>query len=350
MPRLSAAPAPVRTEVTVSLLRAMVTAIGAVSLFILMRSEGSPVSLGSGVVVLSVVAVGSLISVVPLVRLRTVAQAQRAAICLTVVDLAICTGYAWHFADRPGAGSAYPAFVLIMGPVRWGWRGMAYTGVPIAIVATLWPQQTLSGTTYNVGQIWFLSALFSISTAAITTVTRRSNARLRQAQDQFQVAFEHASIGMALLDDLGTIVKANRSLSQLLGIDEERVLGSRLVDYVEGEHAQRLSRTLAMLSQHRPATRLEVRLSRPDSEPRWGLVAASWVKGGDSVPARVVLQVENITERKEAEVRMSYLANHDNLTGLPNRGLLRSCLAAAIERGDHVGVLFLDLDRFKVIN
>ncbi len=350
MARLSAAPAPVRTEVTVSLLRTAVTAIGAVSLYLVLRDEQATVGLASGAVVLGAVAVLSLLSVVPLTRLTTHSQAHRAAIVLTGVDVLVCAGYSWQYADHPGAGSAYPAFVLIMGPVRWGWRGIPITGVPIGIIATIWPQQTLSGATYNAGQIWFLVGLFSVATAAITTVSRRSTARLRQAQDQFQVAFEHASIGMALLDDVGNIVKVNRSLSALVGVEEERLLGSRLVDHVEGEHAQRLSRTLARLSQDRPAARAEVRLGRPDHEPRWGLVAASWVKGGDSVPARVVLQVENITGRKEAEVRMSYLANHDNLTRLPNRGLLRSSLAASLARGDRVGVLFLDLDRFKVVN
>jgi diguanylate cyclase (GGDEF)-like protein len=63
-----------------------------------------------------------------------------------------------------------------------------------------------------------------------------------------------------------------------------------------------------------------------------------------------VLQIENVTDRKEAEARLSHLATHDGLTGLPNRAMLRSRMEGALERGDRLGVLFLDLDRFKVVN
>ena len=350
MPRLSAADPRIRTEVIISLLRAAVAAEGAVALFILVYSSKGDGYLLPGAVALSAVALVSLISAVPLAHLHGDTAVRRAAVVVTAIDLLAVLAYSAYFAERPGAGSAYPAFVLILGPVRWGWRGVPITGIPIGLIAMLWPQQTLSGTTYNVGQIWLLVMLFAGSTAAIVSVSRRSNARLRQAQDQFQVAFEHASIGMALLDDLGVVVQANRSLSQLLGVAVDDLQSQPVSAYLVQEDGQQLRRTLALLSDSRPSARLEVQLERPDHEARWGLVAASWLAGGDRVPARVVLQVENITERKEAEVRMAYLADHDHLTGLPNRALLRRALSTGLEHGKGMGVLFLDLDRFKVIN
>ena len=350
MARLSEADPRIRTEVTISLLRAAIAAEGAVGLFILVFSERADAYLLPGAIALSAIALASLISAVPLTHLRGDAVVRRAAAWITVVDLIAVLGYSAYFAHRPGAGSAYPAFVLILGPLRWGWRGVPVTAIPIGLIATLWPQQTLSGTTYNVGQIWLLVALFSASTAAIVSVSRRSNARLRQAQEQFKVAFEHASIGMALLDDLGVVVQANRSLSQLLGVPVADLQGRPVSSHLIEEDGQRLRLTLARLADTRPSARLEVQLERPDHEARWGLVAASWLAGADRVPARVVLQVENITERKEAEVRMAYLADHDHLTGLPNRALLRRALSTGLDAGTGMGVLFLDLDRFKVIN
>lgn len=62
---------------------------------------------------------------------------------------------------------------------------------------------------------------------------------------------------------------------------------------------------------------------------------------------------EDVTERRQSEQRIAYLASHDALTGLPNRVLFREKLDAAIareQRGRPFSVLFLDLDRFKEVN
>ena len=62
----------------------------------------------------------------------------------------------------------------------------------------------------------------------------------------------------------------------------------------------------------------------------------------------------DISERKRAEERLEYLAQYDTLTGLPNRALFRDRLALAMTRAKRneqlLGVMFLDLDRFKGIN
>src|SRR5207249_11732244 len=62
----------------------------------------------------------------------------------------------------------------------------------------------------------------------------------------------------------------------------------------------------------------------------------------------------DITERKRAEQQVTYLAYHDNLTGLPNRTMLEEALGLALARarrnGTEVAVLYLDLDDFKRIN
>lgn len=66
------------------------------------------------------------------------------------------------------------------------------------------------------------------------------------------------------------------------------------------------------------------------------------------------LVIREITERKEAAERLSYLAQYDSLTGLPNRSLFRDrlehTLAQAKRNGQLAAVLFIDLDRFKIVN
>jgi diguanylate cyclase (GGDEF)-like protein len=64
--------------------------------------------------------------------------------------------------------------------------------------------------------------------------------------------------------------------------------------------------------------------------------------------------LRDITERKQVERRLSYMANYDSLTGLPNRSLFRERLERAMDRtrrsGRQLALMFLDLDRFKNIN
>jgi len=72
------------------------------------------------------------------------------------------------------------------------------------------------------------------------------------------------------------------------------------------------------------------------------------------VEGGVVAIVRDITERKLAEQRIRHLAHHDDLTGLPNRSLLRDRLGQAIRdaerKGGSVGLAFIDLDGFKLVN
>ncbi len=63
-----------------------------------------------------------------------------------------------------------------------------------------------------------------------------------------------------------------------------------------------------------------------------------------------VATFEDVTERRLAEAQIMHMARHDALTDLPNRVLFREKMEQALDRGDKLAVLFLDLDRFKTVN
>ncbi len=96
------------------------------------------------------------------------------------------------------------------------------------------------------------------------------------------------------------------------------------------------------------------RMLRKDGSVIW--VEDSWVVVDDERDGRRVFQgvVFDVTARKEAEAEIAFRANHDKLTNLPNRHLFEEMLEKAIARArrhDHgVGVLYLDLDNFKLVN
>ena len=98
----------------------------------------------------------------------------------------------------------------------------------------------------------------------------------------------------------------------------------------------------------------DCRILRPSGEVRIVHVEAEIERDSAGTATAMHGVVQDITERKHAEDRIRELANFDSLTGLPNRRHFRDQFAAALERaraaGTAVGVLFIDLDRFKQIN
>jgi diguanylate cyclase (GGDEF)-like protein len=89
--------------------------------------------------------------------------------------------------------------------------------------------------------------------------------------------------------------------------------------------------------------------------PVWVMSSASLVRKSNGEPLHLIVQVQDITERKHAEEQLHHAAFYDAMTGLPNRSLFTDQLQLAIERvkqsPDQVfAVLFLDVDRFKNIN
>jgi diguanylate cyclase (GGDEF)-like protein/PAS domain S-box-containing protein len=346
--RLSEALPEARYEALLALLRASVLVAGGLSLLVSVPRAAAdlraPIAINLGLGVLSVVAAWLL------ARVDEAQRAQWWGKVSTVVDLAVYTGYSAAFHERPGAGGAYAVFVLVSGVLRWGYWGLLATVLPVGTVAAVWSQRDAAGHVTSAPTIAVLCALFALPTLLIRLVMMRSGARLKQAEQQFATAFEHASIGMALTDtDLG-LLQVNRALGVLLGEAPVHLVGRQLDQAVDAAERPALVRALRGLTPDAPSTRLEVRLLRPDGGQRWGHVSASLLAGNSGVPSRVVIQVENITDRKRSEAMLSHAAAHDALTDLPNRALLISQLEGALQHGDQVGVLFLDLDRFKVVN
>lgn len=106
---------------------------------------------------------------------------------------------------------------------------------------------------------------------------------------------------------------------------------------------------------------IDHRIVRPDGTVRIVHESAELLLDSQGKPTRMIGSVQDITERKQAELalrekdsHLEYIAYHDALTGLPNRALLMDRLTHGVSRSDRaesqMAVLFIDLDRFKTIN
>jgi PAS domain S-box-containing protein len=120
---------------------------------------------------------------------------------------------------------------------------------------------------------------------------RKENA-LRASEERFRTAFENAPIGVALvtLDD-GRVIEVNRALARMLGRPEKLFIGVPLAAAVHPDDAGRLQLNGSC----------ELRFMRVDGVPVWVQVNGSTVSDGAGRMRHVIVQVEDITERKEAE-------------------------------------------------
>lgn len=161
-------------------------------------------------------------------------------------------------------------------------------------------------------------------------------------------AFADATFEGLCISIDGVIADGNAALGRLLGLETGQLRGRRLADFIAPGHAGELEQLAA--SDDSAAREICIIDSR-------GALVPVEVRGRDIEfrgEARRVLAIVDLRERKAAEARIHHLAQHDPLTGLPNRTLFNERLTSMIERtvrdGVMSAVILIDLDRFKDVN
>ncbi len=197
--------------------------------------------------------------------------------------------------------------------------------------------------------------------AAVRDVSERVRTQraLAESEERFRRSFEHSGIGMALVslegDAIGTILEANDAFATIIGYPREKLRGMDPVPMVDAsELPGALEQMADLLGGGVSFARREIRLVAAGGERVWASVTGSVVHEADGSPSYLVVQIQDISERKRFEGQLQYLADHDPLTGLFNRRrfeeeLEREILSA--RRFETTGaVLVLDLDHFKLVN
>ncbi len=165
---------------------------------------------------------------------------------------------------------------------------------------------------------------------------------------------EASANGIMATDPDGTIQMVNPAFTRITGYTLEEVHGKRPSILHSGKHSREFYAEMWQSLLAKGQWHGEVWNRRKDHTiyPEWLSISAIYDREGRV--ERYMAVFLDITEHKQIEARLKHMANHDSLTGLPNRVLLADRLTQALthaRRGRHaVAVLFLDLDGFKPIN
>jgi diguanylate cyclase (GGDEF)-like protein/PAS domain S-box-containing protein len=185
---------------------------------------------------------------------------------------------------------------------------------------------------------------------------------LQSSERRFHSAFEHAAIGMALLQFDGRILQANPALAGLLGRDASVLQQAPLHTLAAEDDRDALANLLGLAALPGlprqgdfESFARELRFRRSDGAVVWLALHCSFFTEPDAQTPCLILQAQDVTARRSAEAGLQHMAYHDALTGLPNRRRFMECLSGAVARNladpaSAYAVLFLDFDRFKLVN
>jgi diguanylate cyclase (GGDEF)-like protein/PAS domain S-box-containing protein len=194
-----------------------------------------------------------------------------------------------------------------------------------------------------------------LNVAQAKQVERRV-ATLQESEELFRSAFDYAAIGMALVSSKGVWLQVNRSLCEIMGYSATELLATSFQKLTHPDDlAHALANVKQLLKGKIPTYQMEKRFIHKQGHEVWALCSVSRVRDANTDNVHLIFQIQDITDRKRAEDRLLHDAFHDALTGLPNRALFIDHLKLTIARKqrfeNHMyAVLFLDLDRFKVVN
>ena len=176
------------------------------------------------------------------------------------------------------------------------------------------------------------------------------------SQQRFTASFTNAAIGMAIAQTDGVVLQVNRALCELTGRPEGALVGKPFASLLHTGDAPLLRRQAdQVLAKPEEAFSMELRVIGADGDDIWVALHCAQFADPSGSGQALIYQLHDITSRHLAEKRLQHIAYHDDLTDLANRNCFRERLEVAVERSAsnptaRFTVLFLDLDRFKLVN
>jgi diguanylate cyclase (GGDEF)-like protein/PAS domain S-box-containing protein len=185
---------------------------------------------------------------------------------------------------------------------------------------------------------------------------KKALAELQYSEARFRAFFESAGVGAVQIDPVtGRFIQINNRFCRITGYYPQELLAMKLSDIVPPDDQEMDKINFARLTGDELSDyEVEKRYVRKDGQVVWVRVSISKIPDTSGRPVRAAGIIQDITARKKAEEHIRHMANHDELTGLPNRrlfyDLINFKMIEARRNKIKFAILFLDLDRFKEIN
>ena len=236
-------------------------------------------------------------------------------------------------------------------------KKMVHLWLAVAVLATLldFTLTTYSGSRYTIG--WYTARIVALFAAAnvlgvLLYESNRLYTRLLESEQRYASMFMFNPDPVYSFDLKGFYLTANPACERVAGFPQESFIGKHF-SFTLPEHEQ--ARALEQFDRATKGEPVSLEVEMLDAQgDRLSLhVTNIPIFVGNEVVG-VYGITKDITERKKAERIINHMAYHDVLTGLPNRRLFKDRLTEEVERtreaGGQLAVMFLDLDRFKIIN
>ncbi len=188
---------------------------------------------------------------------------------------------------------------------------------------------------------------------ALGIVHKQREEELKKSENRFRTIFDNANDGIIVADtETKKFYTGNQKICQVLGYTSEEIKNLSIVDIHPAENLPALIKLFEKHSKGEYAPAEDVPVKRKDGSVFFADINSSLITFGGKTYLMGIFR--DVTERRQIEEKMRRMAFHDPLTSLPNRVLFNDRLALALAHArrnkEMLAVLFLDLDRFKVIN
>jgi diguanylate cyclase (GGDEF)-like protein/PAS domain S-box-containing protein len=186
---------------------------------------------------------------------------------------------------------------------------------------------------------------------------KRAEERIQEMEKKFEAISMSARDAIILLDDQSNIIYWNKAAEILFGYETSNVIGEKIFTIIApANHCEPYQQEFKKFKSSGQAAVMGITLDLECKRKNGTVFPSSLSLSAINLKDRwnAIAIIRDITERKQMEDKLVYLANNDQLTGLPNRALFHDRLTVALSRAKRyrkeLAVMVMDMDNFKAVN